>query len=577
MATAVNLARCLGTQAHAHLRALAQAYGLEPGGAGGGDALLAALAAHLKQPQVLGSILGELGEDERAALKVITFAGGGSGIVMEQCHQRINQVTGRRRRNGAQVVAGLMGRGLVYVGRAKYRQFYFVPSDLQVQLAALFGQELLARVAIAPGATVQAQANDSYAVMRWICQFLAYAQKSVVELTQAGAIYRRTQRSLLRIMGKDVGPEEPAEPSAEGQPTGSSLHPDPLDFVFDYCRSRELCEVVGGVLQPTVEAEQWMKLPLRGRREDLLAFWREARISWDVDVQAVLSVLMTLPPTTWVDLKALFHEVEPMASDLFRGSLRRRLEHKVVRYLILQGLLELGESEDGPACRLTGLGRALLGGRGEAEDVEIERRCFIQPNFELLVPARLDTVVLWRLEEIADLVKPDWMMVYRISRGSVYRALRMGRQADEILRLLEEHSMAEVPQNVSFSVRDWAATFGRIRFAAAFTLHCDSAALADELMASRAVRPYVLGRLSPTVLIVDRQKHADLVAALEAEGHMPSPGIDLLGNIDPWGEPWEVVDLSAGGPQGQLGGAARVGGGIPNHSTRPPGRRTPEP
>jgi hypothetical protein len=575
------------------LRGLAQAYGIEPRAqAAGGEALSETLAAHLKRPQVLRAILDELGEDERAALKVITFAGGGSGIVMEQCHQRINQVTGRRRRNGAQIVAGLMGRGMVYVGRAKYRQFYFVPSDLQTQLATMFGQELLSRVAIAADIEVRAQSSDSYAVMRWICQFLAYTQKSVVELTQAGAIYRRTQRVLLRMMGRDLGPEEPAEAPREGQPPGTGLHPDPLDFVFDYCRSRELCEVVNGALQPTIAAEQWMSLPLRQRREDLLGFWREARISWDVDVQAVLSVLMTLPDSAWVDLQALFHEVEPMASDLFRGSLRRRLEHKVVRYLILQGLLDIGETAHGPVCRLTDLGRALLGARGagvtgaagaggdetevQVQDVEIERRFFIQPNFELLVPARLDTALLWRLEEIADLDKPDWMMVYRVSRASVYRALRLGRGAGEILGLLEQHALNELPQNVAFSVRDWATAFGRIRFAAAFTLQCDTAALADELMASRSVRQYVLGRLSPTVLIVDRQRHADLIAALESEGYMPSPIIVTLGDIDPWGEPWEVVDLTADGPPRHLGGAARAAEDTRDRSTRASDRRKSE-
>jgi|GEM_PF-497516 len=625
----MNLARCLGTQPQAHLRSLALQYGIvtaaglrgtgvavgpiapasaaatlseaSPASAAtpsAGESLPELISAHLKKQSTLRAILDELTDDERAALKVITFAGGGSGIVMEQCHQRINQVTGRRRRNGAQVVAGLMGRGMVYVGRAKYRQFYFVPTDLQAQLAVMFGQELLERVATGPLDDVRAQSHDSYAVLRWICQFLAYTQKVQVELTQTGAIYRRTQRALLRMMGRDLEAEEaaaeqagrdqggpdlsdrdpsPRDGSSRDQPPGTGLHPDPLDFVFDYCRSRELCEVVDSSVVPTMEAEEWMALPLRQRREDLLAFWREARISSDVDVQAVLSVLMTLPGDTWVDLQALFREVEPMASDLFRGSLRRRLEHKVVRYLILQGLLAVGESSAGPVCRLTDLGRSLLRGDEEVDDVQTEDRFFIQPNFELLVPAHIDTTLLWRIEEIADLEKPDWMMVYRISRTSIYRALRLGRDPAEILNLLHKHALNEIPQNVAFSVRDWASAFGRIRFAQAFTLQVDTSALADELMASRAMRQYILGRLSPTVLIVDRHKHADLLVALEAEGYMPSPGIVTLGGSDPWGEPWEVMDVTADGPVGPRGGGVVVAVDSPGRSTPLADPRQPEP
>jgi hypothetical protein len=540
----MTLARCLGTQPPAQLRSLAKQFGVAEQPNGKPEVLLEAVSTYLKSPDNLTRILDELDESERAALKVITFAGGGSGIVMEQCHQRINQVTGRRRRNGAQVVAGLMGRGMVYVGRAKYRQHYFIPSDLQAPLATLFGQELLGRVIVPGDIEVQIEANDPYAVVRWICQFLAFTRKEEVELTQAGAIYRRTQRQLMAMMGRDVEVDEPPSGAVQDhQYVG--LHPDPLDFVFDYCRSRELCEIRESYLVATPRAAEWVRMPLWQRREDLLAFWRESRVSWDVDVQAVLSVLMSLPGDAWVDLKALFREVEPMASDLFRGSLRRRLEQKVVRYLILQGLLTIGESAVGSVCRLTPLGHALLHEEGPAADVEPEQTFFVQPDFEMLVPAHIDTAVLWRIEEIADLEKPDWMMVYRISRSSVYRALRLGQRAQDILAVLERYSTAELPQNVEFSITDWSAAFGRIKFAEAFTMQVDSPALADELMASRTIGRFVLGKLSPTVLIVERKHHADLIAMLEAEGYMPSPGIVELGQRDPWTD----LEFTPGGLQ----------------------------
>ncbi len=524
----MNLSRCLGTQPPALLRVLARQYGIESPPAEGQVSLPDAVSEYLRSPANLTRIVEELDESERAALKVITFAGGGSGIVMEQCHQRINQVTGRRRRNGAQVVAGLMGKGMVYVGRARYRQFYYIPSDLQAQLATLFGKELLGRVITPGNADMQFESGDSYAALRWISQFLAFARKSDIELTQAGAIYRRTQRQLLMMMGK-AGDDDEATASSHDNPA-AGLHPDPLDFIFDYCRSRDLCEIRDDILVATQKAAGWMNLPVWQRREDLLAFWRESRVSWDVDVQAVLSVLMSLPDDSWVDLKALFKEVEPMASDLFRGSLRRRLEQKVVRYLTLQGLLVIGQTGATTVCRLTPIGYALLNGTGSVEDVQPETTFFVQPDFEMLVPSRVDTALLWRIEEIADLVKPDWMMVYKLSRKSVYRALRMGAKVEDILSLLEGHATNELPQNVSFSLRDWAAAYGRIRFATAFTMQVDSASLADELVASRTVGRFILSRLSPTILVIDRRDHADLVAALEAEGYMPSPGVTTLGN-----------------------------------------------
>lgn len=522
----MNLAQCLAAEPQAYLRGLARQLAL-PAPALGHPDLAASLAEHLKTPEVLARTISGLSDVERAALKVITFAGGGRGIVMEQCHQRINQVTGRRRRNGAQVVAALMGRGLVFVGRFHYRQHYLIPADLQAPLAVLFGRELLTRVALDGASAAEGvleDASDPYALLRWVCQFLSYCRKNRVELTQAGTIYRRSQRRMMQMMGQEdpVGGEEGQEVAPQ------PAHPEPLDFVLNYCRGRGLAELQDGALVPTSDARPWMEASLWDRRRDLLSFWREARLAWDMDVQAVLSVLLSLPLATWVDLGALFRELEPMASDLHRGLLRRRLGQRVIRHLVLQGLLVLGKAGEVQVCRLTPMGRALLTGCGPVDEVTTERRFFVQPNYELLVPSRLDTDILWRIEECADLEKPDWMMVYRLTRASVYRALTYGRRPEELAALLEEHSINELPQNVSFSIRDWPAAFGRLWFARAFTLHCDTPALADELVASSSIGRFIRGRLSPTVLVVDRREHPELLSVLEAEGYMPAPGVRRL-------------------------------------------------
>lgn len=556
----MNLAEYLVHEPQAYLRGLARQLALPASAMAehGGD-LATALSEHLKTPTVLARTVGGLNDAERAALKVITFAGGGRGIVMEQCHQRINQVMGRRRRNGAQVVAALMGRGLVFVGRFNYRQHYLIPADLQAMLAVLFGRELLARVALDPaggrglGAIasgdadvsasasasasvdhVREDASDSYAVVRWVCQFLSYCRKNRVELTQAGAIYRRTQRRLMQMMGQEeAADEEGQEAAAAAAAAAQPAHPEPLDFVLNYCRSRGLAEIQDGALVPSPDARPWMEASLWDRRRDLLLFWREARLAWDMDVQAVLSVLLSLPPGTWVDLGALFHELEPMATDLYRATTRRRLGQRVIKHLVLQGMIVLGSAGETQACRLTPMGRALLTGAEEpVEDVTTERKFFVQPSFELLIPSRLDTDLLWRIEECADLEKPDWMMTYRLTRASVYRALTLGRVPEDLAALLEQHSINELPQNVSFSIRDWPAAFGRLWFARSYTLHCDTPALADELVASSSIGRFVRGRLSPTVLVIERRQLPELTGLLESEGYMPAPGVRRLSDGD---------------------------------------------
>ena len=76
--------------------------------------------------------------EEMLALRLITLAAGGSGVVIEQCHQKLNQLSRKWRRNGAKVIEALISRGLVFVRREGYRHIYFVPEDLREVLSGFF-------------------------------------------------------------------------------------------------------------------------------------------------------------------------------------------------------------------------------------------------------------------------------------------------------------------------------------------------------------------------------------------------------------------------------------------------------
>ena len=113
------------------------------------------------------------------------------------------------------------------------------------------------------------------------------------------------------------------------------------------------------------------------------------------------------------------------------------------------------------------------------------------------------------------------MMVYKLSRNSVYRALLHEYTPEIIERFLEEHSKSPLPQNVTYSIAHWGTSYGRIEFEDVILLKCDSDDLADELMMSPKIKPYLKKKVGPCYLVVERDSYESLIAALSDEGYMP--------------------------------------------------------
>ena len=92
-----------------------------------------------------------------------------------------------------------------------------------------------------------------------------------------------------------------------------------------------------------------------------------------------------------------------------------------------------------------------------------EPSLLIQPNFDILVYLDKLTPFALTVLSAADCTRVDAQTAsYTLSRGSLYRALESGLPLDDLLQLLQDHSMG-VPDNVTRSLRDWASRRERLR------------------------------------------------------------------------------------------------------------------
>ncbi len=178
---------------------------------------------------------------------------------------------------------------------------------------------------------------------------------------------------------------------------------------------------------------------------------------------------------------------------------------------------------------LSSPGRAILDGAIEDAGAELERvlptpveTILVQADMTLIAPGRLAPHLAAALAEIADVESAGSATVYRLSEGSVRRALDAGATRTEIQRLLETHSRTPVPQSVTYLIDDVARRHGVLRAGSAESVvHSDDPSLVAQAVAAAAAAGIPLRTLAPTVAVspVDLET---LAAALRSAGLAPA-------------------------------------------------------
>lgn len=146
------------------------------------------------------------------------------------------------------------------------------------------------------------------------------------------------------------------------------------------------------------------------------------------------------------------------------------------------------------------------------------RALIVQPNFELML-LQTDMPTLYRLLPFAQVIQIDRVSRLTLTKNSMLRGLEFGRNVELILSTLRECSQKELPQNVVYSINDWARGYKEVTVSQVFLLEVPSEAMGDELAAADKLKDYGLRRLSPTVFITGNETNIqELRKALEKLG-----------------------------------------------------------
>ncbi|MAB79228.1 MAG: hypothetical protein CMJ89_07730 [Planctomycetes bacterium] len=344
-----------------------------------------------------------------------------------------------------------------------------------------------------------------------ISRFLGYIDEHGVRFTVRGEIFKTTEKKILQNLIPNHGRELSRE--------------EVLRFIFRFAKRRGLIDRTGKrTFLVTAKGRQWDGQSLVEKQGLLLDFALAERRGTSEHLHQVrmreifMRLLKRIEVGTWYDLMYLpflarntylstlddFDVEERFTERSKSGRMPpmedpQRLAWNLIRWarkrLFLLGMIDMGYDAAGRpvALRASRHGLRVLGLNGaEEEKSESVGALVVTPDFEVvLFPTGDDDELIHDLDRFAERDTQDSVLRFRIAQSCVGRALKRGMQLDSILDCLNSHARTPVPQNVSFSIRDWALGAGLMRLSDELRLVCEQAETMKRFLQDAGTRRYV--------------------------------------------------------------------------------------
>lgn len=370
-----------------------------------------------------------------------------------------------------------------------------------------------------------------------VSAFLSFVEHNPIRLTLSGKVYRTAVRKLEEsfILARSSGFDGPWL----------------FQYIFEFCQAQSMVERGRDrSVVLTVKGRSWDRTPLDKKLSRLLKF---ACGNWTSVVEPFhgehlmplyLEQLRRLGVGSWVDLHApAFAARNLYLAGLDHLGVRERFQsryqfaqqagmrdpHQLAlslsgwarERLFLFGLIDLAEVDGKPALlRLTPLGAKALGVAVPEEAAETAQApLIVNPDFEIILFPDGETYdLVTELDRFAERISSDSAYRYKLTESSIEKAVAEGLEPSAILRTLSEHSRVEVPQNVIYSIGQWAEKVKFVTQSTASLVRGRNKEVIDRIMHDARLRELVLERLAPTALLmspdVSRERLAELLESL---------------------------------------------------------------
>jgi len=174
---------------------------------------------------------------------------------------------------------------------------------------------------------------------------------------------------------------------------------------------------------------------------------------------------------------------------------------------------------------LNPLGAKALGIDLPAEENLRQKPLIINPDFEVILFKDGDNYdLITRMDRFAERTKTDNAYHYKITAKTIEKAVAEGMTVADILTLLSENSRVGLPQNVIYSIREWAEKVKFVRLRETMLLRGRNKEVIDRILQSGSLKEIVMERIAPAVLLIrNGTERKKLAAQLETMGIFLEP------------------------------------------------------
>ena len=451
----------------------------------------------------LGALLKQLNERERNALASLLQVG--SLAHAEEFHRELSQSFGGH--DWGRTMSVLGGRGLVAAVPDRDNQFYYVIPEVLVDgLLTQLADELRMPTFESEDVRIIDHRPFCPPLDFSITTLATYIHQRRPRLTQRHDLHRHDQEAMDQFFGQLWDSD-------------SEL----FSFHIDFLMLHGMVELRGDTLGLNRDAmEEWLQLEPEDQRDLVFRALnkRFALAEWVLwAVHGAGGAWVAERPL--VAMYRRWKRGEDWRDRLIRGlgTPQRSTDREAYSFstLVRIGLLEMGQWGQEKFYRLSPRGQALL----EPPVNDGFSQFYLTPSFEVMAPAGIAPILLFRIGELGELMGCDRANTYKVNESMVQQALERGWRRDDVLQFLRDNSQIGVPENVEATLKGWIGHRGDVEFhdVTLMTVHRSQI---RRLEGNRKIKPYLLHRFAPGMYAVDNHRVAEIEAMLRDIGFDPS-------------------------------------------------------
>jgi len=158
------------------------------------------------------------------------------------------------------------------------------------------------------------------------------------------------------------------------------------------------------------------------------------------------------------------------------------------------------------------------------------KKCiYINPDFTLMIPSEeLPSEAVYFLLTHTEVNNDDVVLNCIINRSALVQAYKRGVELPHFMNTLEKYSKNEIPQNLTFLIKDWLKQTVKIEVKDTILLHASHPSFIQEMLVGRKKKT-IVEQISPHYAIIDKDHLEDIVKIAKANDAL----ISLFENQDP--------------------------------------------